>query len=39
MFEVVQLVAWPAGLMLDPVYGGKAFAGLIAAIKEGAWRN
>jgi hypothetical protein len=27
------------GLLLNPVYGGKAFAGLIAAIREGAWPN
>jgi D-cysteine desulfhydrase len=39
MFEAVQLVARSEGLLLDPVYGGKAFAGLIAAIREGAWRN
>ena len=38
MFEAVQLVARSEGLLLDPVYGGKAFAGLIAAIREGAWR-
>ncbi len=39
MFEAVRLVARSEGLLLDPVYGGKAFAGLIAAIREGAWRN
>jgi L-cysteate sulfo-lyase len=39
MFEAVQLVARSEGLLLDPVYGGKAFAGLIAAIREGAWRT
>jgi L-cysteate sulfo-lyase len=39
MFEAVQLVARSEGLLLDPVYGGKAFAGLIAAIRNGAWRN
>lgn len=39
MFEAVQLVARTEGLLLDPVSGGKAFAGLIAAIREGAWRN
>jgi L-cysteate sulfo-lyase len=38
MFEGVRLVAGSEGLLLDPVYGGKAFAGLIAAIREGAWR-
>jgi L-cysteate sulfo-lyase len=39
MFEAVQLVARSEGLLLDPVYGGKAFAGFIAAIREGAWPN
>jgi L-cysteate sulfo-lyase len=39
MFEAVKLVARSEGLLLDPVYGGKAFAGLIAAIREGAWPN
>jgi D-cysteine desulfhydrase len=39
MFEAVRLVARSEGLLLDPVYGGKAFAGLIAAIREGAWRG
>ena len=39
MFEAVQLVARSEGLLLDPVYGGKAFAGLIAAIRNGALRN
>lgn len=39
MFEAVRLVARSEGLVLDPVYGGKAFAGLIAAIREGRWRN
>ncbi|TPG52018.1 D-cysteine desulfhydrase family protein [Sphingomonas glacialis] len=39
MFEAVRLVARSEGLLLDPVYGGKAFAGLIAAIREGRWRK
>jgi L-cysteate sulfo-lyase len=39
MFEAVKLVARSEGLLLDPVYGGKAFAGLIAAIREGEWPN
>lgn len=39
MFEAVRLAARSEGLLLDPVYGGKAFAGLIAAIREGAWRD
>ena len=36
MFEAVRLVARSEGLLLDPVYGGKAFAGLIAALRDGA---
>ena len=39
MFEAVRLVARSEGLLLDPVYGGKAFAGVIAAIRDGAWRG
>lgn len=35
MFEAVRLVARSEGLLLDPVYSGKAFAGLIAAIRGG----
>jgi D-cysteine desulfhydrase len=30
MFEAVPLAARSEGLLLDPVYGGKAFAGMIA---------
>ncbi|RZL81892.1 MAG: pyridoxal-phosphate dependent enzyme [Sphingomonas sp.] len=39
MFDAVRLLARSEGLLLDPVYGGKAFAGMIAAIREGAWRS
>lgn len=39
MSEAVRLVARSEGLLLDPVYGGKAFAGVIAAIREGLWRG
>ena len=39
MFEAVRLVAQSEGLLLDPVYGGKAFAGVIAAIRNGDWRS
>lgn len=39
MVEAVRLLARSEGLLLDPVYGGKAFAGVIAAIREGAWRR
>lgn len=33
--DALQLVARHAGIVLDPVYTGRAFAGLIAAIREG----
>jgi D-cysteine desulfhydrase len=36
MFETVRLAARTEGLLIDPVYGGKAFAGLLAAIRAGA---
>jgi L-cysteate sulfo-lyase len=39
MFEAVQLVARTEGLLLDPVYGGKAFAGVLAAIRTQAWHG
>jgi len=37
MQEAVRLLARTEGLLLDPVYSGKAFAGLIAAIRAGAY--
>ena len=37
MFEAVRLVARTEGLLLDPVYGGKAFAGLLADIRDGRY--
>lgn len=39
MFEAVHLMARTEGLLLDPVYGGKAFAGLLAALRAGAYRQ
>jgi len=35
MLEAVQLLARTEGLLLDPVYSGKAFAGLLAMIRAG----
>lgn len=35
MLEAVRLLARTEGLLLDPVYSGKAFAGLIAAVRAG----
>jgi L-cysteate sulfo-lyase len=37
MFEAVRRVARSEGLLLDPVYGGKAFAGILAAIRDRTW--
>jgi L-cysteate sulfo-lyase len=39
MFEAVRFVARSEGLLLDPVYSGKAFAGVIAALRNGGWRR
>lgn len=36
--EAVALMAAEEGIFLDPVYTGKAFAGLIAAAREGAFK-
>lgn len=38
MVEAVRLMATSEGLLLDPVYSGKAFAGLVAQIRSGAIR-
>jgi D-cysteine desulfhydrase len=35
MLEAVRLLASQEGLLTDPVYGGKAFAGLLAAVRRG----
>lgn len=35
--EAIRLVAQTEGLILDPVYTGKAMAGLIGAIRQGAY--
>ena len=35
MLEAVRLLASHEGLLIDPVYGGKAFAGLLAAVRRG----
>jgi L-cysteate sulfo-lyase len=36
MLEAVRIMARTQGLLLDPVYTGKAFAGLISAVRSGA---
>jgi D-cysteine desulfhydrase len=38
MLNAVRLMARQEGLLLDPVYGGKAFAGLLQAIEAGVYR-
>ena len=37
MREAVRLVARTEGLLLDPVYAGKAMAGLIAGVRDGSF--
>ena len=37
MVEAVQLLARTEGIFLDPVYSGKAMAGLIDLIRTGAF--
>jgi D-cysteine desulfhydrase family pyridoxal phosphate-dependent enzyme len=39
MAEAVRLVASQEGLVLDPVYTGKAMAGLIAGVRAGRYRS
>jgi D-cysteine desulfhydrase len=39
MVEAVQLFARTEGILLDPVYTGKAAAGLIGLIRKGAFRR
>ncbi|GJE54702.1 MULTISPECIES: D-cysteine desulfhydrase family protein [Methylobacterium] len=38
MLEAVRLMATTEGLLLDPVYSGKAFSGLLADVRAGAYR-
>ncbi|MFN3347085.1 MAG: pyridoxal-phosphate dependent enzyme, partial [Candidatus Bipolaricaulaceae bacterium] len=38
MREAVELVARTEGILLDPVYTGKAMAGLIDLVRRGAFR-
>jgi len=39
MIEAVTLVAQQEGVLLDPVYSGKAMAALIAMIRAGTWHR
>jgi len=38
MLEAVRIMARTQGLLLDPVYTGKAFAGVLAAVRDGAYK-
>ncbi|WP_158749943.1 D-cysteine desulfhydrase family protein [Acidobacterium sp. S8] len=38
MLEAVRTMARTQGLLLDPVYTGKAFAGVLAAVRSGAYK-
>ena len=39
MLEAVALLARTEGLLLDPVYSGKAFAGLLSQLRQGAYQQ
>ena len=39
MVEAVRMLATQEGILLDPVYTGKAMAGLIALARDGHWRS
>ena len=39
VFETIELLAKEEGIVLDPVYTGKAFYGMLAEIKAGSFRN
>ncbi|WP_019834110.1 D-cysteine desulfhydrase [Sphingomonas sp. PR090111-T3T-6A] len=39
MVEAVRMLAGLEGVLLDPVYTGKAMAGLIGQVREGRWKK
>jgi L-cysteate sulfo-lyase len=39
MVEAVRLLARREGILLDPVYTGKAFAGLVDLIRKGRFKK
>ena len=39
MLDAVRTMARTEGLLLDPVYTGKAFAGVLAAVRSGAYKR
>jgi D-cysteine desulfhydrase len=38
IFEIIKLLASTEGIILDPVYTGKAFFGMLQELRQGAWR-
>jgi D-cysteine desulfhydrase len=38
MIEAVRMAAWLEGVLLDPVYTGKAMAGLIGLVRDGRFK-
>lgn len=39
MVDALRILARSEGLLLDPVYSGKAFAGVLDGMRTGAWRD
>ena len=39
MLEAVRMLARKEGLLLDPVYSGRGFEGMLAAIRHGVISN
>jgi L-cysteate sulfo-lyase len=39
MLDAVRTMARTQGMLLDPVYTGKAFAGVLAAVRSGAYKS
>lgn len=39
MIHAVRIMASSEGLLLDPVYSGKAFAGMLERARTGSWRD
>ncbi|MBB3168219.1 D-cysteine desulfhydrase family protein [Simiduia aestuariiviva] len=39
VFETIKLLARTEGLLLDPVYTGKAFYGMLQELQRGAWQD
>jgi D-cysteine desulfhydrase len=39
MVDALRILARSEGLLLDPVYSGKAFAGVLAGMRQGTWED